>query len=89
MVSAAVVCSCQAPPAVTFLQDRHFQIPTAVRLVASWGKEREGGNRGELDRLSRGVTSPCPVPSFTFTRPLDRLVHPTSFPRRSSKSRWW
>jgi len=34
-VAAAVVETVHAPPAMTFLQALHFQIPTAVRLTES------------------------------------------------------
>ncbi len=35
-VAAAVVPTVQAPPAKTLLHPLHFQIPTAVRLTASF-----------------------------------------------------
>lgn len=35
-VAAAVVETVHAPPAMTFLQDEQFQIPTADRLTVSW-----------------------------------------------------
>ena len=34
-VAAAVVDTVHAPPAITFLHERHSQIPTAVRLTES------------------------------------------------------
>lgn len=35
-VAAAVVLTVHAPPAMTFLHERHFQMPTAVRFTESW-----------------------------------------------------
>lgn len=35
-VAAAVVDTVQAPPAMTFLHARHFQMPTAVRFTESY-----------------------------------------------------
>ena len=74
MVRAAVVCNCQAPPAVTFLQDRHFQIPTAVRLVASYTKRTSGKGRGQLDSKRESqklnpLIQPPPSPSPSILQP--------------------
>jgi hypothetical protein len=35
-VAAAVVDTVHAPPAITFLHELQFQMPTAVRLTESW-----------------------------------------------------
>jgi len=40
IVAAAVVDTVHAPPAISFLHELQFQMPTAVRLTESWRSSR-------------------------------------------------
>ena len=63
-VAAAVVDTVQAPPAITFLHDPHFQMPTAWRFTESchtgqdeWFILSRGSHHAHLAAEGAGVTS--------------------------------
>jgi hypothetical protein len=60
-VAAAVVETVQAPPAITFLHARHFQIPTAVLLTESCTK-------------ANGLDEPLENPNNNQVRTLPQKV---------------